>query len=349
MTPTKLRTLAKSLGLRIVQTRDLSIRRERSGEAWHYFNRSNRRITAARITDRLDRLAVPPAYENVLYASDPHAHLQAIGRDAAGRTQYAYHPKWEKVREVRKAERLTSLIEVLPQVRRALTARLNENEITREFALACVVELIATTAIRAGSEEYAKEHKTRGAATLLKSNAKCDGDVVVLQFRAKGGKDVRKEFKNARLSAAITRLGKLPGKRLFQYRDGDGNVRAVTANDVNAYLKEIADCEVSLKDFRTLVGTAEALQELVRIDPAPSAAGRKKQINAALTKAAETLENTRAVCRKSYVHPAVLTAFESGLLKKFAERIKAARSPAPVQAVVAEVIETTPEAAVAAR
>jgi DNA topoisomerase-1 len=347
MTPTKLRTLAKSLGLRIVSTRDLSIRRERSGEAWHYVNRSNRRIKAARVVDRLNRLAVPPAYVDVLYASDPHAHLQAIGRDAAGRTQYAYHPKWEKVREVRKAERLTSLIEVLPRVRRALTARLNEDNVTREFTLACVVELIATTAIRAGSEEYAKEHKTRGAATLLKSNAKCDGDVVTLRFRAKGGKAIHKEFKNARLSAAIARLAKLPGARLFQYRDADGNVRAVTANDVNAYLKEISGCEVSLKDFRTLVGTAEALQELAVIDPAPSAAGRKRQIKAALTKAAATLENTLTVCRKSYVHPAVLTAFESGLLKKFADRIKAARSPAPVQAVVAELIETAPAPAAA--
>lgn len=347
MTPTKLRTLAKSLGLRIVEARDLTIRRQRSGEKWHYFNRSNRRITGARIVDRLNHLAVPPAYVDVLYASDPNAHLQAIGRDAAGRTQYAYHPKWEKVREVRKAERLTSLIEVLPRVRRALTAKLNENEVTREFTLACVVELIATTAIRAGSEEYAKEHKTRGAATLLKTNAKFSGDMIELRFRAKGGKAIHKEFKNARLCAAIARLAKLPGTRLFQYRNEGGEVRAVTANDVNAYLKEIAGCEVSLKDFRTLVGTAEALQELAVIEPASSATARKRQIKAALEKAAATLENTLTVCRKSYVHPSVLTAFESGLLKKFADRIKAARSPAPVQAVVAELIEKAP--AVAAR
>lgn len=339
MTRSNVRALARKLGLRIVKREDLSIRRERSGEAWSYFNRANRRITAKRITARLDRLAVPPAYESVLYSSDAHAHLQAVGRDAAGRLQYAYHPNWTRVREVRKAERLIALVDVLPRVRRALGASLGGQEVSRAFALAAVVELIASSAIRAGGEEYARLHKTRGAATLLKSNVSVDGSRVELDFRAKGGKHIRKTIENARLASAIKRLAALPGKRLFQFRDGDGAVRGITSGDVNAYLKEIAGCEVSLKDFRTLVASAEVLETLSKLDPAESAAGRKRQINEALKAAAQTLENTATVVRKSYVHPSVLTAFEAGVLKQFADQLKAARSPGRAQEAVVKVIE----------
>lgn len=339
MTRSNVRALARKLGLRIVKREDLSIRRERSGEAWSYFNRANRRITAKRITARLDRLAVPPAYESVLYSSDAHAHLRAVGRDAAGRLQYAYHPSWTKVREVRKAERLIALVDVLPRVRRALGASLGGQEVSRAFALAAVVELIASSAIRAGGEEYARLHKTRGAATLLKSNVSVDGSRVELDFRAKGGKHIRKTIENARLASAIKRLVALPGKRLFQFRDGDGVVRGITSGDVNAYLKEIAGCEVSLKDFRTLVASAEVLETLSKLDPAESAAGRKRQINEALKAAAQTLENTATVVRKSYVHPSVLTAFEAGVLKQFADQLKAARSPGRAQEAVVKVIE----------
>jgi DNA topoisomerase I len=339
MTRSKTRSLARSLGLRLITRDELSIRRERNGDGWIYLNRAKRRLTAKRVTARLDRLAVPPAYENVLYASDARAHLQAVGQDAAGRLQYAYHPDWTKVREMRKAERLTALVDVLPRVRRALGTSLGEQELTREFALAAVVELIASSAIRAGGEEYAREHKTRGAATLLKSNVTADGAQVQLSFRGKGGKHIRKAIDNARLAAAVTRLATLPGKRLFQYRDGDGAVKAITSADVNAYLKEIAGCDVSVKDFRTLCASAEVLEALAKLDPAPSAVGRKRQINEALKAAAQTLENTAAVCRKSYVHPSVLTAFEAGVLKQFADQLKAARSPARAQEAVAKVIE----------
>jgi DNA topoisomerase-1 len=339
MTPSKVRAVARRLGLRIVKPEDLSIRRARNGDAWSYFNRANRRITAKRVTSRLDRLAVPPAYESVLYAADPKAHLQAVGRDAAGRLQYAYHPDWAKVREMRKAERLVALIDVLPRVRRALGASLGDGEPTRAFALAAVIELISASAIRAGGEEYAREHKTRGAATLLKSNVTREGGSVHLDFRAKGGKRIRKTIDNVRLANAVERLAALPGKRLFQFRDADGAVRPITSGDVNAYLKEIAGCDVSVKDFRTLVASAEVLEALAKVEPAAHAAGRKRQINEALKAAAQTLENTATVCRNSYVHPAVLTAFEAGVLKQFADELKAARSPARAQEAVAKVIE----------
>jgi DNA topoisomerase I len=339
MMRSNVRALARKLGLRLTKPEELSIRRERSGDNWIYYGRRNRRIDAKRLVQRLDGLAVPPAYESVLYAQDAKAHLQAVGRDAAGRLQYVYHPDWTKIRELRKAERLTALIDVLPEVRRVLSQRLSEDKPSRAFGLACVIELIATSAIRAGGEEYVRERRTRGATTLLKSNVKCEDGVVHLSFRAKGGKHIRKSFTNAKLATALMRLAELPGPRLFQYRDHEGQIRRITAAEVNAYLKEIAGCDVSLKDFRTLCASAEVLERLAKVEPGPSVAARKRQINEALKAAAQTLENTPAICRKSYVHPSVLTAFEAGVLKQFADRLRAARSPARAQEAVGKLID----------
>lgn len=176
-----------------------------------------------------------------------------------------------------------------------------------------MIELIAASAIRAGSEEYARDHRTRGAATLLKSNVRVSAsDTLVLSFRAKGGKSVKKEIRHAKLCTAISRLREIPGARLFQYCVEDGTVRALRSADANAFLKDIAGCPISLKDFRTLCGTAEAMEALAAIEPAESVRARKKQIVEAIKGAAAKLENTPAICRKSYVHPAVVTAFELG-------------------------------------
>jgi DNA topoisomerase-1 len=276
-----------------------------------------------------------------MYASDAKAHLQAIGRDAAGRLQYRYHPDWEKIREIRKSQRLIGLVEVLPRIRRAFAARLNSENPSREFALAAVIELISASAIRPGNEEYARTHRTRGATTLLKSNVRCDGeDTLILSFRAKGGKRIRKEIRHARLCASVTRLRELSGLRLVQYRAEDETIRQISAMDANGLLRELAGCPISLKDFRTLCGTAEAMEALAAVEPASSATARKKQVVAAIKCAAEGLENTPAICRKSYVHPAVLTAFETGALRDFAEQIKRARSETTVQAVVGAILET---------
>ncbi|HEX9159121.1 MAG TPA: hypothetical protein VF835_02745 [Rhizomicrobium sp.] len=331
--------LAKKLGLHMVKPGALTIRRAREGEDWAYTNARGRRIRDARTIARLNKLAVPPAYEDVCCASDPKAHLQAVGRDAAGRLQYRYHPLWDRVRDIRKAQRLIGLVEVLPKIRRALAAALGGETATREFALAALVELIAASAIRSGSEEYAKLHRTRGAATLLKSNVRANDDgTIVLSFRAKGGKPVKKEITHQKLCAAISRLREIPGLRLFQYRTAQGTVRALSASDANAHLKEIAGCPISLKDFRTLCGTAEAMEALAQVEPAKSARARKKQILDAIKCAAAKLENTPAICRKSYVHPAVVTAFESGALKEFADGLKRARSDKPVQEAVGAVL-----------
>src|SRR5882672_3535524 len=231
------RSLVKRLKLRHCRPDELKISRRRAGEGWIYRDADGSEITDAAMLKRFASLAVPPAYEDVLYAEDERAHLQAVGRDAAGRLQYRYHPDWTKVRESRKARQLQRLVEALPRIRRIVGKHLGAAEPTRAFALSAVIELVSSTAIRPGSESYAKANGTRGAATLLKSNIDVDGATITLKFRAKGGKDVEKEFRCPRVASAIGVLRQLPGRRMFQYRDESGAVRIVTTTDVNEFLR----------------------------------------------------------------------------------------------------------------
>jgi len=326
------------LGLRYVSTDELTIRRKRVGDSFTFVSARGRTIRDELTRARLKRLAVPPAYEEVLYAPDPRAHIQAIGRDAAGRLQYRYHVDWEKVRERRKAKRLQRLVEAMPRIRRAVSKHLAAAEPTREFALAAVIELIACSAIRPGNESYTKEHGTRGATTLLKSNVEVHGAKVALKFRAKGGKSIEKDFHCPRVAAATKVLQDVPGKRLFQYRTETGEVRLVTASEVNAFLREIAGVKISLKDFRTLSASAAALEALARIAPAPSERGRRRQVKEAVTAVSEDLANTPTICRKSYVHQTVVAAFENGKLAKFSDLLKRRRSPAHRERLLAQVV-----------
>lgn len=331
---------AGRLGLRYISTDQLTIRRKRIGENFTFVSSRGRTIKDELTRARLKRLAVPPAYEDVLYATDPRAHIQAIGRDAAGRLQYRYHADWEKVREQRKARRLKRLVEALPRIRRAVNKHLATEQPTREFALAAVIELVSCSAIRPGSESYAKERGTRGAATMLKSNIRVDGNAITLKFKAKGGKNVEKQFNCPRVAAAIAVVKDLPGRRMFQYRGEDGASRIVTASDVNAFLREIAGVKISLKDFRTLCASAQALEALARIEPAPSERGRKRQVKEAVTAISEQLANTPTICRKSYVHQTVVAAFERGKLAKFSDALKGRRSPAHREQLLAQVVAT---------
>ena len=307
------------LGLRYVSTDELTIRRKRIGDKLTFVSARGRTIRDELTRARLKRLAVPPAYEEVLYAADPRAHIQAIGRDAAGRLQYRYHADWEKVRERRKAKRLQRLVEAMPRIRRAVASIFPSQSRSREFALAAVIELIACSAIRPGSESYLKEHGTRGATTLLKSNVEVRGTRIVLKFRAKGGKRIEKDFHCPRAAMAINVLRALPGTRLFQYRDrerrdafrhGERGQRVPARNRGREDLAE---------GFRTLSASAAALEALAHVEPATSERGRRRQVKEAVTAVSEELANTPAICRKSYVHQTVVAAFENGKLAKFSE------------------------------
>jgi DNA topoisomerase-1 len=330
--------LASELGLKLGDQNQLTIRRIRRGKSYSFVRANGSHIRDPRTIRRLHKMAVPPAYAEVRYSPDPASHLQAVGRDAAGRLQYRYHADWEKVREHRKAHRLAKLVGALPKIRRHVSMHLAGNEPTREFALSAVIELIARTAIRPGNESYARLNGTRGATTLLKSNVTLEDDGLVLSFKAKGGKAVRKECDAAKLVRAIPILRELPGKRMFQYRDASGTVRTVSTATVNTFLREIAGIKISLKDFRTLMASAVVLESLSRVSPAASERGRKRQVLEAIRAAADQLSNTPAICRKSYVHDTIVSAFEDGILERFAATMKGYRTQKKREQLLAQVV-----------
>jgi DNA topoisomerase I len=330
--------LAKRLGLRYVASDTLSIRRARRGRGWIYIGENQHPIRDPKIIRRLARLAVPPAYADVLYAADPHAHLQAIGRDAAGRLQYRYHSRWEDVRELRKSRRLARLADALPRIQRRIAQCLASEQCTREFACAAIIDLVTRSAIRAGNEAYTRLRGTRGAVTLLKSNVTVRGKVITLKFRSKGGKIITKKVAAGRLARAIRPLLRLPGRRLFQHQLENGEVRTVTTHEVNTCLREMAGTSISLKDFRMLLASARVLETLAQVTRAPRERQRRKQVRAAVSAAADELANTPTICRKSYVHESVVRAFEQGVLERFSTSLKHARSPIRRARVLAKII-----------
>jgi len=330
--------LAKQLNLRIVSPADLTLSRRRSGKGFRYFDAFGKSIVDKALVRRLASLAVPPAYRDVRYAQDERAHLQAVGYDAAGRLQYRYHEDWNLVREALKGRRLAGFALALPRIRRHVNQQLSSNDLSKTFAMAAVIQFVSLTVIRAGNEEYVRERGTRGATTLLKSNVVVGKGNLQLRFKAKGAVAVHRDISHARLVRVVSRLLALPGRRLFQYRDAAGIVRQIRAADVNAYLKEIVGAPASLKDFRTLVASANVLQNLSQLAPAQSQRQRRSQILTAVREAAEELSNTPAVCQKSYVHRAVISAFESGSLQKYADALKSGRSKSRPMEILAEIV-----------
>jgi DNA topoisomerase I len=335
---TSVEELAADHGLSLGDQNQLTIRRIKRGKGYSFVRANGTAIRHAGTIRRLNRMAMPPAYRDVRYSPDPNSHLQAVGVDAAGRLQYRYHADWEKVREQRKAHRLARLVAALPKIRRNVAKHLAGDEPTREFALSAAIELIARTAIRPGNESYARLNGTRGATTLLKSNVTLEDDCVVLTFKAKGGKAVRKECKAEKLVRAIRILQTVPGKRMFQYRDANGVVRGVSTTTVNGFLREIAGIKISLKDFRTLMASAVVVESLSRVTPATSQRGRRRQVLEAIRAAADKLSNTPAICRKSYVHDTIVTAFEDGILERFAATLKTQRVQFKREQLLAQVV-----------
>jgi DNA topoisomerase-1 len=328
--------LAREKGLHIVGLEALTLTRNRCGKGFRYRTADGRPVADGETLARLKSLAVPPAYRDVRYADDPKAHLQAIGTDAAGRLQYRYHPRWTEVREAVKARRLARLARALPEIDKAVAAALRTNGCSAEFCIAACVRLVSLTAIRAGGEAYAREHGTRGATTLLKSNIHLQDDLVTLAFPAKGGKKVVRDVDDARLGAALARLIELPGRALFQYRDDKGELRRLRAGEVNDFLKRVVGRRISLKDFRTLVGSLGALEALAGEAPAASERARRSQVRSAIAGVADQLANTPTICRKSYVHESVVSAFEEG---KLARLRKPRRSTVKKARLLARIVE----------
>lgn len=294
--------------LRYVDDTQPGIRRKKRRGTFQYFDAQGERITDANEITRLNALAVPPAYTDVWICADPRGHLQATGRDARGRKQYRYHPRWREVRDTDKYSRLQAFGNALPTLRKQLEAQLAEPGFTREKVLATVVMLLDATLIRVGNTQYARDNKSYGLTTLRNRHVDINGSEIQFQFRGKSGVEHQVSVKDRRLATVVRRCLELPGQNLFQYLDEDGEQRHVSSGDVNDYLREATGGEFTAKDFRTWHGSVQAL-ELTRlacdrqVEESTGLRVRAKEILAAV---ARQLGNTPAVCRKAYIHPAVL-------------------------------------------
>jgi DNA topoisomerase-1 len=288
------------------------ISRQRAGSGFVYRDARSRRIREAATLARIRALVIPPAWRHVWISPDPNSHLQVTGRDARGRKQYRYHPRWTEERDSVKYGRMITFARRLPAMRRRVRADLRQPPLSRPRVLATVIRLLETTLIRVGNEEYAKANKSFGLTTLHDRHVRVRGPKVKFRFRAKSGVVQSIDLEDATLARSVKRCQDLPGQTLFQYLDADGNRQSVDSRDVNDYLREISGEDFTAKDFRTWAGTvlaAAALHELARVD---SKAARNRNIVQAVESVAKRLGNTRAVCRKCYVHPAVLDAYLDG-------------------------------------
>lgn len=261
---------------------------------------------------RIRSLAIPPAWTSVWICPSDNGHIQAVGRDARGRKQYRYHPRWRAVRDSSKYGRVLEFGKALPRIRRRVSADLRRRGLSREKVLATVVRLLETTLIRVGNDEYAKHNGSYGLTTLHNRHAKVRGGRITFEFKGKSGKRHRIDVHDPHVAKLVRRCQDLPGQDLFGYVDADGVVRDVTSEDVNAYLRDIAGEEFSAKDFRTWAGTVLAAMALREFEGFASQKEAKRNIIQAVEAVARMLGNTAAVCRRCYIHPAILDGYLSG-------------------------------------
>ncbi len=311
---------AEEAGLRYVTDAEPGIRRRRAGRGFAYTGPDGERITDRRLLARIKSLAIPPAWTDVWICPSPRGHLQATGRDARGRKQYRYHPRWRSARDEVKYERMIAFGQALPAIRSRLDHDLSLPGLPRERVLAAVVRLLEKTRVRVGNEEYARENRSFGLTTLRNGHAEVGTNRIRFRFRGKGGKEHDVRLSDARLARIVARCQDLPGQALFTYLDEDGEPRTVGSSDVNDYLREISGEDFTAKDFRTWSGTVLAAWALSELEEFDSEAQAKKNVVRAVEAVAEHLGNTPAISRKSYVHPTVIDAYLDGDVVRAARR-----------------------------
>ncbi|HXW03779.1 MAG TPA: hypothetical protein VD833_00990 [Vicinamibacterales bacterium] len=305
---------ARMAGLRYVTDATPGITRRKRGSGVAYYRPDGSLVRDSATLERIRSLAIPPAWERVWISPDANGHLQATGRDARGRKQYRYHAYWNRVRNDVKYGRMIAFGRALPSIRRRTETDLRKPALSRERVLATVVRLLEKTLIRVGNEEYARTNGSFGLTTLQDRHVAVRGTRVQFRFRAKSGIRQTVDLEDAALARSVRRCQDLPGQTLFQYLDADGRRQRVDSGDVNAYLREIAGQDFTAKDFRTWAGTVLAASALSAPGAAAAAVtARKRQIVRAVEAVAQRLGNTRAVCRKCYVHPAVFDAYLDGV------------------------------------
>jgi DNA topoisomerase-1 len=303
---------AKVAGLRYCDPNGTGFRRRGRPGHFRYVDASNRPITKRRELERIRSLVIPPAWTDVWICPNVSGHVQATGRDARGRKQYRYHPRWREIRDDVKYGRLLEFARALPRIRARTDADLRQTGLPREKVLAAVVQLLEKTLIRVGNEEYARENGSVGLTTMRDAHARITGSKVRFVFRGKSRKEHEIDLADTRLARIVKACRDLPGYELFQYIDDDRRRQVIDSADVNAYVRTISGDDFTAKDFRTWAGTVLAARALTSSAAFKSAAEAKRNIVKAIESVAATLGNTKAVCRKSYIHPAILESYVDG-------------------------------------
>jgi len=316
------RKAATHAGLRYVTDGANGITRQRAGTGWAYYLPNGRKVVDAGLRKRLNSLAIPPAWTDVWICPDPEGHIQATARDARGRKQYRYHEQYREARDRSKFRRMLEFSEALPILRERLERDLRAPDLSRRQLLATVVLLLDRTLIRVGNDEYVRENRSYGLTTLRRRHVQVDGSLLRFSFRGKSGVEHSIAINDPRLARVVQRCRDLPGEEMFQYLNAAKKRQSVTSDDVNDYLRELTGREITAKDFRTWGGTMLAAIELRRVGPAASRREADRNIIGAVDAVAERLGNTRTVCRKYYVHPALLRAYMMG---------RVVATPAPIR------------------
>jgi DNA topoisomerase-1 len=305
---------AEAAGLRYVSDIMPGIRRKRAGKGFTYVGPDGKTIRDQKELARIRSLAIPPAYTEVWICLTANGHIQATGRDARGRKQYRYHAKWREVRDETKFGRMLAFSEALPRIRDRVEKDLARSGLPREKVLATVVRLLESTCIRVGNDEYARDNRSFGLTTLQDRHVEINGSNLRFEFRGKSGKAHRVSLNDRRLARIVQNCQALPGEDLFQYIDDDGIRQTVGSGDVNDYIREISGQDFTAKDFRTWAGTILAMAALTEVGGWASQRQAKSNVLRAIDRVAEQLNNTRAICRKYYVHPAVFESYLAGTM-----------------------------------
>ena len=284
------------------------ITRKRRGKGFSYYDAKGKLIRDHAERQRINRLAIPPAYEQVWICPDPNGHLQATGRDARGRKQYRYHPAYREQQDAAKFARLASFGAKLPAIREQIEKDISARGTSRTCVLATILHLLDCTAIRIGNALYAKQNRSYGLTTLHCRHVALEASQIRFRFNGKGGRKWDVSLRHRRVAKVLRGLQDLPGQQLFRYKDGD-ELRAVTSDDINAYLRELGGEDFSAKDFRTWCGTVTAFSSLCELRQQEAPPPPEKAIREAVARAADALGNTPTICRQSYIHPEILEAY----------------------------------------
>ena len=306
------RAVARAAGLRYATDTRPGYTRRRSGRGFSYRDADGGTIRDRETLARIRALAIPPAWTDVWICPWPNGHVQASGRDARGRKQYRYHADWHQRRGADKFDRMLAFAMALPRIRKRCDEDLGRSGLVREKVLAACVRLLELTLIRVGNDEYARLNRSFGLTTLRDRHARIEGSGVRFRFRGKSGKTHEVGLRDRRLAGVVRRCQELPGQELFQFVDDDGEVRDVTSDDVNDYIREASGGDFTAKDFRTWAGTVLAYRALRALQPGVGERAAKRNVVEAIRQTADQLGNTPAVARGSYVHPAVLEAYLAG-------------------------------------